>query len=114
MNMTQFDIIVVGGGVNSLVTAALMGKAGKSVLLLEAKEKVGGLAATVEFSPGFTCNVIHDIIKWIDPRVMTELDLEANGLELNSPDVVRIALGDDGNHITFHQDSEQTENSIAR
>ena len=111
--MTQFDIIVVGGGVNSLVTAALMGKAGKSVLLLEAKEKVGGLATTVEFSPGFTCNLIHDIIKWIDPRVMTELDLEANGLELNSPDVVRIALGDDGDHITFHQDSKQTENSIA-
>ena len=54
--MRQFDIIVVGGGVNSLVTAALMGKAGKSVLLLEAKEKVGGLAATIEFSPGFTCN----------------------------------------------------------
>ena len=36
MDMRQFDIIVVGGGVNSLVTAALMGKAGKSVLLLEA------------------------------------------------------------------------------
>ena len=40
--MAQFDIIVVGGGVNSLVTAALMGKARKNVLLLEAKEKVGG------------------------------------------------------------------------
>ena len=56
--MAQFDIIVVGGGVNSLVTAALMGKARKNVLLLEAKEKVGGLAATTEFAPGFTCNMI--------------------------------------------------------
>ena len=28
--MAQFDIIVVGGGVNSLVTAALMGKVGKN------------------------------------------------------------------------------------
>ena len=112
--MRQFDIIVVGGGVNSLVTAALMGKAGKSVLLLEAKKKVGGLAATVEFSPGFTCNVIHDIIKWIDPRVMTELDLVTNGLELNRPDVVRIALGDDGDHITFYKDSKQTADSISR
>ena len=83
----------MGGGVNSLVTAALMGKARKNVLLLEAKEKVGGLAATTEFTPGFTCNMIHDIIKWIDPRVMTELDLVTNGLELNRPDVVRIPSG---------------------
>ena len=76
--MRQFDIIVVGGGVNSLVTAALMGKAGKSVLLLEAKEKVGGLAATVEFSPGFTCNMIYDTIKWIDPRAVSYTHLRAH------------------------------------
>ena len=112
--MAQFDIIVVGGGVNSLVTAALMGKARKNVLLLEAKEKVGGLAATTEFTPGFTCNMIHDIIKWIDPRVMTELDLVTNGLELNRPDVVRIALGNDSEQIAFYRDPKQTVDSIAR
>ena len=99
--MAQFDIIVVGGGVNSLVTAALMGKTGKNILLLEANEKVGGLAATTEFAPGFKCNVIHDIIKWIDPRVMAELDLVANGLELIKPEVVRIVLGNDGEQIAI-------------
>ena len=112
--MAQFDIIVVGGGVNSLVTAALMGKAGKNVLLLEANEKVGGLAATREFAPGFRCNVIHDIIKWIDPRVMAELDLVANGLELIKPEVVRIVLGNDGEQIAFYQNTKQTADSIAR
>ena len=40
--MTQFDAIVIGGGVNSLVTAAILGKAGKKVLVLESRNEVGG------------------------------------------------------------------------
>ena len=111
--MTKFDTIVIGSGVNSLITAAMLGKARKKVLVLECRNEVGGMASTLEFLSGYKCNAIHDTLKWIDPRVMTELDLGANGLELNRPDVVRIALGDNDDHITFHQDSKQTENSIA-
>ena len=102
--MTQFDAIVIGGGVNSLVTAAILGKAGKKVLVLECRNEVGGLASTKEFAPGFKCNVIHDTLKWIDPRIMAELNLKSHGLEWIKPDVVRIALGKDGEHIAFHRD----------
>ena len=111
--MTQFDAIVIGGGVNSLVTAAILGKAGKKVLVLESRNEVGGLASTLEFAPGFKCNVIHDTLKWIDPRVMAELNLKSHGLEWIKPDVVRIALGKDGEHIAFHRDPKQTADSIA-
>ncbi|HIA80272.1 MAG TPA: hypothetical protein EYO07_08990, partial [Candidatus Marinimicrobia bacterium] len=44
--MEQFDMIVVGGGVNSLVTASVFGKSGKNVLLLETRNQIGGLAST--------------------------------------------------------------------
>jgi len=111
--MTQFDAIVIGGGVNSLVTAAILGKAGKKVLVLECRNEVGGLASTKEFAPGFKCNVIHDTLKWIDPRVMAELNLKSHGLEWIKPDVVRIALGKDGEYIAFHRDPKQTADSIA-
>ena len=50
--MAQFDAIVIGSGVNSLVTAAILGKAGKKVLVLESRNEVGGLASTLEFAPG--------------------------------------------------------------
>jgi len=93
--MTHYDIIVIGGGMNSLVTASILGKSGKSVLLLEARNQIGGLASTTEFAPGFKCNVFNDVVKWIDPRVMKQLDLNAHGLELIKPDVVRIALGNE-------------------
>ena len=111
--MTHYDIIVIGGGMNSLVTASILGKSGKSVLLLEARNQIGGLASTTEFAPGFKCNVFNDVVKWIDPRVMKQLDLNAHGLELIKPDVVRIALGNESLHIAFHRNPKQTAESIA-
>ncbi|MBC8345498.1 MAG: NAD(P)/FAD-dependent oxidoreductase [Candidatus Marinimicrobia bacterium] len=111
--MSRFDIIVVGGGLNSLVTASMLGKAGKKVLVLEARDQIGGLASTSEFAPGFKCNDINDVVKWIDPRVMKQLNLESYGLELHSPDLVRIALDTQGQHIVFHRDPNETADSIA-
>ena len=48
----QYDAIIIGGGHNGLVCAAYLGKAGRSVLVLEAAEQLGGLGATREFAPG--------------------------------------------------------------
>ena len=62
--------IVIGGGINSLISAALLSKKNKSVLLFESCEQIGGMASLNEFSPGFKCNLIYDYIKWIDDRVI--------------------------------------------
>ena len=111
--MSRYNTIVIGGGINSLVTASFLGKSGKKVLLLEARNQVGGLASTSEFAPGFKCNVINDVVKWIDPRVMQQLGLDNHGLSLFQPDVVRVALENNGEHISFHRDQKQTAASIA-
>ena len=74
--MPDYDIIVIGAGINSLTTAALLGEAGKRVLVLEARHQVGGMASTVEFTPGFKCNIIYDHNQWIDPRLLKKLNLE--------------------------------------
>ena len=54
--MANYDIIIIGSGVNSLVAAAVIAKAGKKVLVLESRDEIGGLASTNEFTPGFKCN----------------------------------------------------------
>jgi len=111
--MSRYDVVVIGGGLNSLVTASILGKSGKKVLVLEARDQLGGLATTSEFTPGFKCNMINDTVKWVDPRITKQLNLESHGLILHSPDLVRIALGENGKHISFHRDSSHTADSIA-
>ena len=49
----KYDCIVIGGGHNGLVCATYLARGGRSVLVLEAAERVGGAAVTREFAPGF-------------------------------------------------------------
>lgn len=51
----QYDAVIIGSGINSLVSAAKISKAGKSVALLERAEKIGGFIDSGELiSAGFT------------------------------------------------------------
>ena len=74
--MKQYDAIIIGGGINSLVAAGLLGQAGNDVILFESKKKLGGMAATENFYPGFMCNMIYDYIPWIDTRLIDQFNLK--------------------------------------
>ena len=50
---TRYDCVIIGGGHNGLVCAATLARGGRSVLVLEAADMVGGAAVTREFAPGF-------------------------------------------------------------
>jgi phytoene dehydrogenase-like protein len=39
-----YDAVIVGGGHNALVAAALLGRGGRSVLMLERRPDIGGAA----------------------------------------------------------------------
>ena len=44
--MSDPDYIIVGSGINALVAAALLGKKGRKVLLLERNDQIGGCLRT--------------------------------------------------------------------
>ncbi|MGE0221323.1 FAD-dependent oxidoreductase, partial [Mycolicibacterium sp.] len=48
----DYDAIVIGAGHNGLVAANYLAKAGKKVLVLEARDVVGGACVTEELIPG--------------------------------------------------------------
>ena len=49
----DFDLIIIGGGHNGLVTAAYMARAGRKVLVLEKRSVLGGACVTEETFPGY-------------------------------------------------------------
>ena len=48
----RYDAVVVGGGHNGLTAAAYLARAGRSVLLLERLDHVGGAAVSAQAFPG--------------------------------------------------------------
>jgi phytoene dehydrogenase-like protein len=86
-NRTDYDAVIVGAGPNGLSAAILLRQHGLSVLLLEAKDKIGGGLVTVRLTlPGF----LHDVASTVLPMAAASpffqsLPLNEFGLEFISP-----------------------------
>ncbi len=110
MNSRDYDAIVVGSGPNGLAAAITMQRAGLSVLLLEAKDIIGGGVRSAELTlPGFVhdvCSAIHPLAA-ISPFFKT-LPLEKHGLEFIYPTIAAAHPFDDGTAAFLHQSIEQT------
>ncbi|MER8483282.1 NAD(P)/FAD-dependent oxidoreductase [Mesorhizobium sp. M1322] len=101
--MTSFDAIVIGGGHNGLVSAAVLAKSGRKVLVLEAATDVGGAARTEEFAPGFRVSSVAHLLNRLHPDVVKTLELERHGLDIARGDFVpSVALSQDGLPLVLH------------
>jgi phytoene dehydrogenase-like protein len=114
----QTDVVVAGAGHNALIAAAYLAKAGKSVLVVDARPIPGGGVATEEYLPGFfmdSCSTGHTIIQF-NPVIKDDtLGLVSKyGLEYVDPDpVARVAMPD-GEQVAMYVDPEKTHAEFAR
>jgi phytoene dehydrogenase-like protein len=109
----DYDVIVVGGGHNGLVTAAYLAKAGRKVLILEKRETVGGTAVTEEFFPGTGFSSLSDGAGYLLPTAVADLNLEQHGLQMLPSDPLIFSPQPDGNHLTVWHDVHRTAQEIA-
>jgi phytoene dehydrogenase-like protein len=109
----QYDAVIVGGGHNGLTCGAYLARAGKSVLVLERRDVIGGASVTEEFAPGFRASTFSFIMGHLHPKVIAELELKKFGLEHVIVDNV-ISPTEDGDCIVFTKDPKKTLEQIAR
>ncbi|MFQ3333939.1 MAG: phytoene dehydrogenase-like protein [Woeseiaceae bacterium] len=94
----KYDAIVIGAGHNGLVCSALLAKAGKNVLVLEANDQVGGAAITREFADGYSVSACAHLLYKMQPQVEKDLNLNIN---LASDNLSTIVLSEVGEHVTY-------------
>jgi phytoene dehydrogenase-like protein len=114
----HYDIVVVGAGHNSLITACYLAKAGFKCLVLEGRPKIGGGTKTAQLTlSGFehdVCSSIHARIQANPLMKNNELNLGEYGLEYIFPDPVYHIAFPDGSYITKWRDFDRTCAEIAK
>jgi phytoene dehydrogenase-like protein len=106
----DYDAVIVGSGPNGLAAAILLQQNGLSVLVLEAKETIGGGMRSAELTlPGFT----HDICSAIHPLAagspfFETLPLADHGLKYIFPEIAAAHPFDNGKAAVLKQSLDET------
>ncbi len=102
---STYDAVVIGSGPNGLAAAITLAQKGRSVLVLEAQETVGGGARSGELTlPGF----VHDICSAVHPMAVASpffrsLPLEKHGLAWIHPEAPLAHPLDDGTAVVVER-----------
>ena len=111
---SRYDIIVVGGGHNGLVSACYMAASGARILVLERRGVVGGACVTEEIFPGFRFSTTSYVCSLLRPQVVRELQLGRYGFELLRYDPAIFVPLEDGRSLALWQDSKRTLEEIGK
>jgi phytoene dehydrogenase-like protein len=111
---SKYDAIVIGSGPNGLAAAITMAQAGRSVLLVEGQEMIGGGTRSAELTlPGF----VHDVCSAVHPMGVASpffrtLPLERHGLEWIHPSAPLAHPLDDGSAVVVERSAEETAQNL--
>ena len=106
----MLDVVVVGAGPNGLAAAITCAEAGRSVLVLEGTDTIGGGVQTRELTlPGFhhdVCSAIHPLAS--ASPFFAHAGLERHGLELLHPEVAHAHPLDGGGAGVMYRSLAET------
>jgi len=109
----KYDAVIIGGGHNGLVCAAYLARAGKKVLVLERRERVGGAAMSEEVFPGFRFSVFSYVVSLLRPEIIRDLELPRHGLHILPLESTLTPLPG-GDYLVQWNDHDQNRRELAR
>jgi phytoene dehydrogenase-like protein len=114
----KYDVVIIGGGPNGLLSAAYLAKAGLKVIVLERRHEMGGGALTEEVS-GFARLRVNSHAYFMMMTdyapAYSDLELETKyGLTHLYPELQCVMPTEDGRALCMYSDVEKTCASIAQ
>lgn len=108
----SFDVAIIGAGHNGLVCANYLARAGLKVIVVEARGIIGGACTTEEFFPGARFSSCSYIQMMLRHEVVSDLELKKYGLISVAPEMLEVAVWEDGDHVMLWQDIDRTLRTI--
>lgn len=100
------DVIVIGAGHNGLTAAALLARKGRSVVVVDRRSTVGGVAGEIEFAPGYRApGILHDTSGFSE-SVVRALQLQNSIDRLSAEQDAVFCPQVDGRGLLLHRDPQ--------
>ncbi len=110
----KWDAIIVGAGHNGLTCAAYLARAGKKVLVLEARERIGGACTLEEPWAGFHLSPCAYVVGLLHPSVIRELNFYKHGFDWVPVMGGQFVPFDDDSSVLLWEDGGKCEDEIKR
>ena len=110
----KYDAVIIGAGHNGLVCAFYLAQAGLKVRIVERRDIVGGAAVTEEFHPGFRNSVASYTVSLLQPQVIRDMKLEAEGYRVIERPISNFLPQEDGGYLKLGGGLERTQEEFRR